>query len=210
MSQQIYLSLLETEEGKKARKNPGGSVTFVVNGVVIRLVPDQPLTDEERKTKQKLTFKRGTRWTGAKTVFRWVRTHFDLKSVQTVEVSDPTSRGNKLMVMGYLEPTCEMSIQVFYRKTKRTPTLEKARNLLSAYGKGKTLQKHERWHVAGAIDYIKTTCPRFVDGVGLLAEDFNQSLESFYRAAKGIGKTISEYSRQMTDCTGKRKADFCM
>jgi hypothetical protein len=191
-------------EGKSATQNVDGSFTFEVNGVTIHMLPDRLLTEEEFK-KEGNTFKydNDERLARAEAKYGYKKINFDPSSIQYMQA------GNERMVTDYREPTFEISIQVFYRKSKRASTLAKARSLRSAYGRGQTLRGHESWHVADAIDYIRRYRPTLPDMRGLLEDDINRALRSYYDAVQKIGTAIERYSEAKTDCIGRRKASFC-
>jgi hypothetical protein len=193
-------------EGKIAKENADGSVTFVINGVTIHMLPDKFLTEEEYQREGGTFEHDGPRGRGkfaAARTSRWlVKTDFDVKSIKTSR----TQFG--VTVDDYQEPTFEIAIQVRYRKTRAISTLAKARRLSSGYGKGKTLREHENWHVSDTIDYIKKYKPTLPEMRGVFQADFNEELKKYYTAVSSIATTISAYSRHETDCS-VRKAFFC-
>jgi hypothetical protein len=189
-------------EGKSAVDQADGSVTFVVNRVTIHLLPDRFLTEAELK-KEGGTFERDGKLMAAHTRYGRKKTNFDPKTVVHQQV------GNEFMVVDYTDPTFEIFIQTVYRKSGNARTLAQARNLRSGYGLGKTLQEHENWHTAYALDFIRKSKPTLPDMRGSSDTDFNAAVKQHFADISAIGTSISKYSEALVDCPKGRKAFFC-
>jgi hypothetical protein len=129
---------------------------------------------------------------------------WDPKTVQHTNIS-----GNQWMVVDYVDPVVHVSVQVTYRKSTKITKLSAARGQRSAYGKGGTLEEHERSHVEDGISYIRAKGPALGDNRGQEANTFNAQFEKFKAAAVNVGTDIAEYSRTRTDRPGERDAAFC-
>jgi hypothetical protein len=190
-------------EGKGVRPGSSGDATIRVDGVAIRILPDRFLTEGEFVAAGG-TFKRDHGFAGAVTNFSYDGVDWDPKSLQPMDLG-----GGTYVVQDYKEPTAKIRIQTIYRKTKKVRTLQAARALRSAYGKGTLLQDHEASHVADAIGYVRANGPRLPDLRGAAADDFNKQLKAYFDAAQRVGADISTYSGARTDCPGTRNAVFC-
>ncbi|MGH3925908.1 MAG: hypothetical protein ACRDTT_24120, partial [Pseudonocardiaceae bacterium] len=179
-------------------------VVLLINGVRVRLLPDRFASEDELK-KQGETFEgEGKSLPGAVTRWNYAGMTWDPKSVK----HEPMGSG-QWMVVDYVDPVVEVSVQVTYRKSKKAPSLSAARGLRSAYGKGGTLKEHERSHVEDGISYARANGPVLGNGRGQEANEFNAQFNKFKAAALDVGTDIAAYSRARTDCPGKRNAAFC-
>ena len=190
-------------EGKGVRPGASGDATIIVNGVAIRILPDQLLTEDEFAAVGG-TFKGDHGSAGAVTKWSYDGVDWDPKSLQTMDLG-----GGTFMVQDYKEPIAKIRIQTTYRKTRKVRTLSAARAQRSAYGKGVLLRDHEASHVADAVAYIRDHGPRLPQLFGMAADDFNKQLKAYFDAAVNLSTEISTYSRGRTDCPGTRNATFC-
>lgn len=193
------------KEGKGVQPDQDGSVRLMVGGVRIRLHSDQFLTQEEYE-KQGGSFKseETPQGSAAQTTWSFARVDWEPKSV----VQQDMGQG-LFMVADYTDPVVNIAIRTTYRRTPRIRSLRAARSVASGYGLGRTLQEHEAYHVADGINYARTIGPRFPDSRGAEINEFNKSLRAFFAQAANVGAEIGKYSRQRTDCAGKKKAPFC-
>lgn len=117
--------------------------------------------------------------------------------------------GGLFMVEDYVDPVVHVSVQVIYRKSAKVTSLSAARAQRSAYGKGVTLEEHERSHVEDGISYIRANGPILEDGRGQEANTFNAQFEKFKATVSNLSAAIRADTRAKTDCPGERNAAFC-